>query len=160
MTTYPHPIRTEWKLLTMLRRDNPGITQGEAARQLGVSALTIKHWTDKPLYQSYESWFLSQTYDNLPLQVKRRQAEVKEEIDEFAQEMLVRLKDIIETTSDEKLIASIGMDMLDRAGYSEPKRDVQRNIQVVLTPEVLAILQRRAAEIIDVEPVQLGEAVG
>jgi len=143
---FPHPVRTEWKILALLRRDNPGITYAELGRQLGVSHLTIMHWTRKPLYQSYENWLINATYDNTPLALKRTRAEVKYQLDEFAEEMLERLRDIVETSGDERLIAQIGFDVLDRAGYSEPKRDANRPINVVLTTELLAQLARRAQE--------------
>lgn len=159
ITPFPHPIRTEWKLLALLRKDNPGITQVECGKQLGVSALTIRHWMDKPLYQSYENWLLEKAYDSTPLDLKRARSEVKEELDEFAVEMLGRLRDIVETTSDEKLLTQIGFDMLDRAGYAEPKRDAQRSIQVILTPELVAILQKRQAEVVDNSQVLLGEVL-
>lgn len=144
---FPHAVRTEFKLLALLRKDNPGISNVECAKQLGVNQNTIRVWLQKPLYQSYENWFLTQTYESQVLSEKRQRSEVKEDLDEFAVEMLGRLKDIVETSNDDKLIVSIGFDMLDRAGYAEPKRDQARAIQFLMTPELINMLQQRAKEI-------------
>jgi hypothetical protein len=147
---FPHPVRTVWKLLALLRRDNPDITNGECAKQLGYNANSIGAWLRSPLYQSYDSQSLA---------VKVSRADVKEELDEFAVEMLGRLRDIVEHSSDEKLIASIGFDALDRAGYAEPKRDAQRPIQLILTSEVLSALMQRSREIADTTDVVVGEVL-
>jgi hypothetical protein len=144
--TFPHPVRTAFKLLALLRRDNPGISNVDCAKQLGVSVLTISHWLNKPLYQSYENWLINATYDSQPLPEKRSRADFKGELDEFAEEMFERLKDIVETTNDSALVAKIGFDMLDRAGYAEPKRDSARSVNVVLTADLLDVLMRRAVE--------------
>jgi hypothetical protein len=156
---FPHPVRTVWKLLALLRRDNPDITNGECAKQLGYNANSIGAWLRSPLYQSYENWLIEQTYDSQSLAVKVSRADVKEELDEFAVEMLGRLRDIVEHSSDEKLIASIGFDALDRAGYAEPKRDAQRPIQLILTSEVLSALMQRSREIADTTDVVVGEVL-
>lgn len=147
--TFPHPIRTEWKILAELRKDNPGVPISDIAKQLGVNAATCRMWIRQPLYQSYENWFLRQTYEALPLAAKRTRAEVTDELDEFAQEMLVRLRDIVETSNDDKLIASIGFDVLDRAGYGAAKKDAARPINLILTPEVIAAIKQRQGEIVD-----------
>lgn len=159
MTAFPHAIKTSWKLLAIMRRDTPSLTNGDCARSLGVNENTIRHWLQTPLYQSYENWFLEKSYEATPLAIKMSRAEVKESIDEFAEEMLFRLKDIVETSSDEKLIANIGFDMLDRAGYSEPKKDSNRPINLVLTPELATMLFQRSREIAS-ESVVVGEVVG
>ena len=158
-TPFPHPVRTVWKLLATLRRDNPDITNVECARQLGVTSNSIAAWLKAPLYQSYENWFLERTYEGQPLEVKRQRAAVKEELDEFAYEMLGRLQDIVEHSTDDKLVAQIGFDMLDRAGYSEPKRDTQRPISVILTAELLEILTRRRLESSTDTDVAVGEVI-
>lgn len=144
---YPHPIRTEWKLLATLKKDHPDITLEECAKQLGFSAGAVRMWIRTPLYQSYENWFLNQTYDGIPLKTKRERAAVQDDLDEFAQEMLLRLRDIAETSHDMKLVAQIGFDVLDRAGYGAVKKDAARPINLILTPEVVAELRRRTAEI-------------
>jgi hypothetical protein len=143
---YPHPIRTEWKILAQLRADNPASTAIELARLIGVNENTIRFWTKKPLYQSYENWFLRRHFEHCPVEVRLRREEVQEQLDEFAQEMLFRLKDIAETTNDQKLLTSIGWDALDRAGYGAVKRESARPINLILTAEVLATIQRRSAE--------------
>lgn len=111
----------------------------------------------QPLYQSYENWFLSEHYDSTPLETKRARAEVQEELDEFAQEMLGRLRDIAETSHDTKLIAQIGFDALDRAGYAAVKKDSARPIQFILTAEAAVELARRAAEIRASTPIVVGQ---
>ena len=156
---FPHPVRTEWKLLAILRRDEPAITQTDCSRRLGVSINTIRHWLAKPLYQSFENWFLEKSFEGLPLPEKQTRAAVKEELDEFAVEMLSRLREIVETSNDDKLVASIGFDALDRAGYSPPQRDSGRAINFILTPEVLATLSQRKREIADTSEVVLGEVI-
>jgi hypothetical protein len=127
---------------------------------LGVSWQTIRLWTKQPLYQSYENWFLRKQFDEQPLAVKLSRAEVKMELDEFAEEMLYRLRDIVETSGDEKLIAQIGFDVLDRAGYEAPKRDSARPINLILTPELVEALARRGREMQNGGSVVVGEVVG
>lgn len=156
---FPHPVRTAWKCLAILRKDNPGISNVECARQIGVNANSIGSWLRQPLYQSYENWFLEKTYEGQSLPEKVSRAVVKEELDEFAVEMLGRLRDIVEHSGDEKLIAQIGFDALDRAGYSEPKRDSQRAISVILTPELLNILVQRQAEVTNQSEIFVGEVI-
>jgi hypothetical protein len=146
-------------LLALLRRDNPDITNGECAKQLGTNPNSIGAWLRSPLYQSYENWLLERTFEGLPLPEKIRRSEVKEELDEFAVEMLLRLRDIVEHSNDDKLIAQIGFDMLDRAGFAEPKREGQRPISLILTPELIAILDRRRLEVHTSEAVEVGEVI-
>lgn len=156
---FPHPIRTEWKLLAILKKDNPGITNVECAKQLGVNENTIRHWFKSPLFQSYENWFLEKNWEYTPIDTKKARAAVQEELDEFAQEMLARLRDIVETSGDNKLVASIAFDALDRAGHIGPKREGQRPINFILTAEAVLELSRRAREIGTSEEVLVGQTV-
>lgn len=154
---YPHPIRSEWKLLVILRADNPTITKEEQAKQMGVSANTIRLWERQPLFQSYESWYFNRKWESIPLGEKKRRAEVQDQLDEFAQEMLDRLRDIAETSNDQKLVAQIGFDALDRAGYAAAKKDSARPINLIITPDLLLELQRRAVEMRDSGDVVVGQ---
>lgn len=156
---FPHPIRTEWKILAQLRKDNPMITAEDLAKQLGTNSNTIRMWTRKPLYQSYENWYLGQTADHVPLDTKRSRAEVQDTLDEFAQEMLARLIDIAETSHDQKLLVQIGFDALDRAGYGAVKKDAARPINLIFTPELIGELRRRAGEIAESSEVLVGQVV-
>lgn len=156
---YPHPIRTEWKIMAMLKKDSPSITQEEIAKQIGVNPNTIRLWTRNPLYQSYESWYLEKEYEALDLPTKRSRAEVQEQLDEFAQEMLDRLVDIAETTHDNKLLVQIGFDALDRAGYGAAKKEAARPINLIITPELMHELRRRSVEARESETVVVGQLV-
>lgn len=143
-----------------LKKDDPSITNEDCAKQIGVNPNTIRMWIRNPLYQSFENWYLEKNYEALSLPEKMKRADVQEELDEFAQEMLGRLKDIAETTHDNKLLAQIGFDALDRAGYAPMKKDSARPINLILTPELVESLRRRSAEVLDLDVVvgQLVEA--
>lgn len=154
---FPHPVRTEWKILAQLKVDNPSITQEECAKQIGVNPNTIRLWVRNPLYQSFENWFISKNYESMPVEVRKRREDVQEELDEFAQEMLGRLKDIVETSHDNKLIAQIGFDALDRANYRPLQKEGSRPINIIFTPEMLNELQRRRAEVVEGEAVVVGQ---
>jgi transposase-like protein len=156
---FPHPIRTEWKLLAIFKKDNPVASIGDCARAMGVNYHTIRAWIRQPLYQSYENWFLRRESDALPFETRLRNADMKDELDEFAVEMHDRLRSIVETTTDDKLIAQVAFDALDRAGYAPEKRDAKRPISLILTTEVLAALAQRARVIRD-ETIVVGEVVG
>lgn len=148
---FPHPVRTEWKILARLRIDNTAITNVECAKQIGVTENTIRHWTRNPLYQSFENFLLEKTDWEVDLPTRRRHAEVREELDEFGQEMLARLKDIAETSNDQRLVAQIAFDALDRAGYEPPRTQNARPINFVLTLDAARELARRASEATDAE---------
>lgn len=143
--------------MALYKKDNPTATQEELAKSIGVSANTIRHWLRKPLYQSYENWLINSTYEEMPLQAKRRREDVQEDLDEFAQEMLDRLRDIAETSQDQKLVAQIGFDALDRAGYAAAKKDSARPINLIITEELLATIRQRAVESSTVEGVVVGQ---
>lgn len=154
---FPHPVRTEWKMLAQLCKDNPSITQDECAKQLGVNANTIRNWKRQPLYQSFENWFLQGVFDNQTFEQKKSRADIQEELDEFAQEMLGKLRDIAETSNDTKLVAQIGFDVLDRAGYSAVRKEGQRPISFILTAEALQELARRTQEMRSIDAVVVGQ---
>jgi hypothetical protein len=144
-------------LLAQIKLDNPSATLDECAKQLGVNPATIRLWLKQPLYQSYENWFLQREFERQPLSLKMSRAEVQDNLDEFAQEMLLRLKDIAETSHDSKLIAQIGFDALDRAGYAAARKDSARPINLIFTPELISVLRRRAEEVQALDAVVVGQ---
>lgn len=174
---YDSYVPPGWIMLAKARLEAPGARTAELASVVGVSTHLIKRWLGLPDYQRYEYWLTNKTFDPRPpdhmyggggpatLPVKVRVEKLKEEIGEYTVEMWDRLKQIMDTTEDEKLIVSTTQDLLDRAGHSAVRTiQHQKAGAMVMTPELLAILQRRALEageapIIDavvVEPV--GEA--
>jgi hypothetical protein len=157
---YPQPVRTEWKLLATLRVEQPDLSIRDIAGRLARSEQTIRVWLRTPLYQAYETWFVNKHFDSLPLALKLSRQEMRQEIDGFAEEMLSRLRDIVETTADEKLVATIGFDILDRADYAAPKREQQRPITLVLTPELLDRLRNREREATTIDAVVVGDTSG
>lgn len=159
MAEFPHPVRTAWKMLAQLRVDNPNISNLECAKQLGVNAITIGSWLRQPLYQSFENFLITDMYEGLPLAVKSSRADVQKELDEFAHSMLYRLQEITETSQDDKLVATIGMDALDRAGFGPKSKNDGKALNLVLTPELLAILTTRAKEITGDVEVVVGEVL-
>jgi hypothetical protein len=113
--------------------------------RLGRSHQTIAVWLKQPLYQSYENWVINKTYDSAP-GLRRSKETLREEVGEFAAEMFDRLRDIVETTTDQKFIKEVAFDMLDRADVGAPKRETQRPINFMLTAEAVMMLQQRARE--------------
>jgi len=155
---FPHPIRTEWKMLALFKRDNPASTIGDCAKALGVNYHTIRAWIRQPLYQSYENWFLKRSDEDMPLAGRITKAEMQETLDDFAVEMQSRLQSIVETSNDDKLLSQIAFDALDRAGYAAERRDAKRPIQLILTPEVLRTFAERGREIANADII-VGEVI-
>jgi len=92
------------------------------------------------------------------LTTRERLPRIKEEISEYAVECFDRLKDIMETTTSEKLQADVARDLLDRAGHQAVRRETAPRATFVLTPQLYEILQKRQAEAgIVVEATILGE---
>jgi len=70
---------------------------------------------------------------------------VPEVIQEHTLDMLNRLREIAETTEDEKLQVAISQDWLDRAGYA-PQRKVERQPQILLSEGAVVEIFRRLGE--------------
>lgn len=151
---FPVYIRPEWRALAHLRvREFKNWR--ECAIELGVSYQTILLWKGKVLYQQYEAHLQGAYLESVTPAVRKKREQVREDIEDSASEMFDRLKVIVETTSDQKLAASICQDLLDRAGVATvQERKVSHTIQ--LSDDKLEALFARANEIgmpiIDVTP--------
>jgi len=180
--TYPGGyVRPEWQVLAHSVADAPAATSGDLALVVGVSAQTIRNWRRNPEYQAYEMWLLGEAFgktvvgavsgiayasraSTIPLTsltTRERLPRIKEEISEYAVECFDRLKDIMETTTSEKLQADVARDLLDRAGHQAVRREAAPRATFVLTPQLYEILQKRQAEAgFTVEAEILGEGLG
>jgi hypothetical protein len=142
-------------LMAAVLEVGPGMSAKDKADMVGVSTHTIRKWERDPAFQRYQTWYIENKYivtpphhpsqeAPVPAAVKRRQ--LREEISEYAEEMFDRLKSIIETTEDEKLVVATAQDIMDRAGHA-PQRTVTKTAPVMLlTPEALALFNQRAIE--------------
>jgi hypothetical protein len=145
-----------WKLLAQARVESPHVPATDLALAVGVSAQTIRIWTRKPEYQRYENWVLKQEYDKLVPNGGQKDTPVerlKEKVFDYADECFERLKDIIETSQDPKLVSSLSQDILDRAGVA-PVKEIKHSGQraMIVSEEVLRMFAARAIEA-GVEPV-------
>lgn len=159
MSTHaPVPVYGEyvppgWHLLMATVCDVPGATVPELAQTVGVSPATIRTWRKKPEFQRFQAWYIQTFFSQsaLPSQLPaggslRERRQFKEELSDFAIDMFDRLQDIVENTTDEKLLTQIAHDALDRAGYVATRKVETRAQVMMLTPELLEMLNRRATE--------------
>lgn len=154
---YPHYVPPGWQLLLVAMCEVPSASCVELSKMTGVNAQTIRNWRKKPEFASYQQWYLethyashgapviSQVVSSTPSTFRQRK-ELKEEISDFARESFDRLCEIMETTDDEKLQVNIAQDMMDRAGFQASRKVEVHKQAMILTPELLETLNRRAAE--------------
>jgi transposase-like protein len=149
----------------------PNAPATDLAKILGVNPNTVRKWLKLPEYQRYQTWYIEKRFVAEPspathpdyVPAKIRQTRIKEEISEYAVEMFDRLKDIMETTLDEKLQVNVAQDLLDRAGHQAARKVETAPTAFVMTPELLRILQTRAVEagaIQVLEGTVIGEGLG
>lgn len=153
-----------WKLLVQARMEQPAVAATDLALIVGVSAQTIRIWQKKAAYQRYENWALKGEIERIVPnggQESTPAERVKEMVSDYAEDCFLRLQDILEGTSNQKLAVAISQDLLNRAGIA-PVQEVKHTgagRAMVMTPEVLQMFARRALEagvdpIIDVEVVE------
>jgi len=150
---YGEYVPAGWHILMATICDVPGATVPELAQTVGVSPATIRTWRKKPEFQRFQAWYIQTFYSQsaLPSQLPpggalRERRQFKEELSDFAIDMFDRLQDIVENTTDEKLLTQIAHDALDRAGYVATRKVETRAQVMMLTPELLEMLNRRATE--------------
>lgn len=144
---YPEPVRTEWKILARIRIWEPNASVGDIARSIGYSYHSVRSWLRNPAYQRYENFLLGLEWkEAIPEQHGDVTARVRERYTEYAEEMQLRLLDIIEQTTDDKHAAHLMLDWLDRAGHGVVKKEQKLGVQVVITRDVLNEFKNRALE--------------
>jgi transposase-like protein len=148
---YPEYVPPGWHLLMATMCDLPAATTTELAATVGVSSNTVRTWRKKPEFQRFQAWYIHTFYAQqaLPSQLQggmRERRQFKEELSDFAIDMFDRLQDIVENTTDEKLLTQIAHDALDRAGYVATRKVETRAQVMMLTPELLDMLNKRAQE--------------
>jgi hypothetical protein len=150
---YPEYVPPGWHILMATMCDLPAATTTELAATVGVSPATVRTWRKKPEFQRFQAWYIQTFYANqaLPSQLPasgalRERRQLREELSDFAVDMFDRLQDIVENTTDEKLLTQIAHDALDRAGHVATRRVESRTQVMMLTPELLEMLNKRAQE--------------
>jgi hypothetical protein len=158
---YGEYVPPGWHILMATICDLPAAPIAELAATVGVSPATVRTWRKKPEFQRFQAWYIQTFYANqaLPSQLPaagplKERRQMKEELSDFAVDMFDRLQDIVENTTDEKLLTQIAHDALDRAGYVATRKVETRAQVMMVTPELLAMLNQRALEAGE-EPVAL-----
>lgn len=145
-TLYPDPVRTEWKILARTRILVPHLTKQELASRLGYSYATVARWLEDMRYQRYENFLLERKFEEIVPEVADTTARVRARYVSYSEEMQLRILDIIESTTDNKLQSDLALDWLDRAGHGAVRKEQRLGVQLVLTPEAVAELHRRKLE--------------
>jgi DNA-binding XRE family transcriptional regulator len=128
---------------------NPGITNKELAKELGVNHQTIMGWRKTYEYQQYENWVLQrlppETRSLIPQEKKDVLLKVRERFETYLDEMEDRLMTILQTTESEKLQVEIIHDVYDRVGFVS-KKEQSRQQPLLITAEAMAEFMSRATE--------------
>ena len=143
---YPDFVRIEWKMIADIRCEQPDVPVTVLANRTGRSAQTIYVWLRRDAYQRYENWVFEQKKQQWTPFERAARADVAEELQEFSGEMLDRLRLIAETSGDDKLVASVSQDWLDRAGYAPKHKTDARATQIILSEGAIRALLDRARE--------------
>ncbi len=147
---YPGPpVPLTWKMCVQLKLENPGITNKELAKSLGVNQQTVGLWVSRYEYQQYEDWCLKKKAPSLSLIAEEKKQEalvlVRDRFESYLEEMQHRLMHILETTDSEKLQVEIIHDTFDRVGFAS-KKDAPRATPIVVTADAMVEFMRRARE--------------
>lgn len=139
------PKKVHEKYREMARLHVLGLNNKEIAETLNVSHVTVGYAINYPAAQEVIK-HLRDLRDHNTAEVTRRiQGMVPKVLDTF-NEMLD------EETTPASVKATLGKDLLDRAGFGAVKKVQTHNTELILTAEDMKKIHARAAEIVDIKP--------
>ena len=108
----------------------------EIAAEMGYHPHTIRYWIRSPAFVQ----FAREMDKDLHIQVdKEIQDNLQQVIEQDAPRAYAKLMEIMDLSNDEKLVADVSKDMLNRAGFM-PIKKVAVGISINLAPEAIQAL--------------------
>jgi hypothetical protein len=148
---YDTYVRTEWKLLCEKRLGAPDMSPVDIGKAMGYSPQTIRVWLRDPTYQRYENFCIAQRREELvgvplPSSPRFKTDTVPERFTEYAANMQERLLDMIETSTNEGLVAKYASEWLERAGHQLNRPTAQHDTRPQISAEQMYVFLVRAKE--------------
>jgi len=158
---YSEYVRTEWKLLCEKRLAVPDRPITDIANEIGFTGQTVRVWLRDPAYQRYENFCIENRREQLvgipqDYTPRFKTNTVKERFQEYEHSMQERLLDIVETSKNETLVATLSEKWLNYAGH-QPKGAPSSGTGINLTADQMVIFVQRAREAGLDDPIHVSE---
>lgn len=141
------PVKREILWRRVVRYLEAGRSTAEIASAVGHSEYTIRKWFNDPRFIIYARQFDELICERLDAEL----GTLKERIDHAAPHAFDALQEILATTQDQRVKASVAQDMLDRAGHGPVKRSVHAEVIFNVSPEGARALRDTFVESVKVE---------